>query len=255
MKTDFSDETLMRFADGELDEETAAALDRALAHDEDLAARLAVFIDTRSMLKAALQPLRDEPVPAKLVAAVQAMVDDSKRRTAEPSVSNNIVSMRPRRDRPARPSRWMLPLAASLAAFAGGLGGYWLAASAVQEGLRVAGINSPALDDALASVASGGEIEMPDSGQRFRAIATFRDDSKTLCREFEVDSADRSTVISVACRAGTEWNVRFAVVAPGDPSGYAPASSTEALDAYLAAIDAAPPMSPEDEKQALAEAK
>jgi hypothetical protein len=66
-----------------------------------------------------------------------------------------------------------------------------------------------------------------------------------------VDSADRSTVVSVACRSGAEWRVTFAVVAPGDSSGYAPASSTEALEAYLLAIDAKPPMEAAEEAQAL----
>ena len=46
-REDFDDETLMAFADGELDEATSAQLETALAADDGLAARLAVFLDTR----------------------------------------------------------------------------------------------------------------------------------------------------------------------------------------------------------------
>ena len=61
--------------------------------------------------------------------------------------------------------------------------------------------------------------------------------------------------MSVACRSGDEWRVSFAVVAPGDAGGYAPASSAEALDAYLSAIEAGEPLSAEDEAEALAEVR
>ncbi len=151
--------------------------------------------------------------------------------------------------------RWTLPLAASIAAVVGGIGGYLLALPGApeQNSLHVAGINSPALGEALATVASGQEQELPETSQRFRAIATFRDSAGALCREFEVDSPDRSTVISVACRSGNAWQVSFAVVAAGTDAGYAPASSTEALDAYLTAIAAQAPMEEGEEAQALRE--
>ena len=73
MAETFSDEILMRFADGELDEATAARLERALAADDALMVRLALFTETRAASKAALQPLLDEPVPEKLRAAVEAI--------------------------------------------------------------------------------------------------------------------------------------------------------------------------------------
>ena len=59
-------------------------------------------------------------------------------------------------------------------------------------------------------------------------------------------------MIAVACNAAGEWLISFAVSAPGDAGGYAPASSTEALDAYLSAIEAGEPLSAEEEAAALA---
>lgn len=249
--TDFPDEILMRFADGELDPDTSAKLERAMETDDELVARVALFIETRAEAQAALKPLLDEPVPEHLVAAVERMVEE--KRAKESPVATIVPFRKPAQERsPVR--QWALPLAASVAAVLGGLAGYWAAGSGV-DSLQVAGVSSPALRDALETVASGDEIQLPGSNQRFRVIATFRDSARALCREFEVDSPDRSTVISVACHSGDDWRVSFAVVAPGDSTGYAPASSTDALDAYLSAIHAEAPMPVEEEAQALGEVR
>ena len=44
----FSDETLMAFADGELSEEDQRSVEQALEKDEALAARVAIFLDSRT---------------------------------------------------------------------------------------------------------------------------------------------------------------------------------------------------------------
>ena len=83
-------------------------------------------------------------------------------------------------------------------------------------------------------------------------IASFRDVDDQLCREFEIDRPDRTTFVSVACRAGGTWSVQFTVAAASqNDSGYAPASSLEALDAYLQAVGAGEPLSEAAEKAAL----
>ncbi|RWP51455.1 anti-sigma factor [Mesorhizobium sp.] len=250
----FSDEILMRFADGELDPETVARIEQAMEIDDRLVTRVAMFIETRAQAQAALKPLLDEPVPEKLVAAVEQMVEAKR-------ASEKAASVLPfgggRMAGPPSRSQWLLPIAASLAAVVGALAGYWAAGTneRAQGGLWVAGVIRPALGQALETVESGKEIKLAGISDRFRAIATFRNNSQDLCREFEVDSQDRSTVMSVACRSGDEWRVSFAVVAPGDAGGYAPASSAEALDAYLSAIEAGTPMSAEEEIQALTEVR
>jgi anti-sigma factor RsiW len=252
-KTDFSDETLMRFADGELDPKMAAEIERAMETDDELVPRVAFFLETRAAAQTALEPLLDEPVPAELTQAIEAMVAKKK------ADDLGAASVLPFRRRTANDQvvarRWFTPIAASLTAILGGLGGYWLAQSEepASAELHVAGVSASALNEALATVASGQERQLAGSNQRFRAIATFRDNTQALCREFEVDSPDRSTVVSVACRSGEQWRVAFAVAAAGGSGGYAPASSTDALDAYLSAIDAKPPIEASEETKALAE--
>jgi anti-sigma factor RsiW len=251
----FSDEILMQFADGELDPDMVARIERAMETDDRLVTRVAMFIETRAQAQAALKPLLDEPVPEKLVAAVEQMID--ARRGGEKTAASVLPFGGRRIAGPPSRSQWVLPIAASLAAVVGALAGYWAAGTneRAQGGLWVAGVIRPALGQALETVESGKEIRLAGISDRFRAIATFRNNSQDLCREFEVDSQDRSTVVSVACRSGDEWRVSFAVVAPGDAGGYAPASSTEALDAYLSAIEAGAPMSAEEEVQALSEVR
>jgi anti-sigma factor RsiW len=253
----FPDEMLMRFADGELDADEMAVIEKAMETDDDLVARVAMFIETKAQAQAALKPLLDEPVPEKLKAAVEDMIAAKRAKNGQGEAGSAKVvpfAVPQRAARPAAAPQWTLPLAASIAAAViGGMVGYWAGGSPSQPGgLSVAGIVDAPLGDALATAPSGEEIALAPGG-RFRAIATFRDDAQNICREFEVDAADSSTVVSVACHADGAWRVDFVVAAPADAGGYAPASSTEALDAYLGTIEAGEPLSAEDEAQALAD--
>jgi len=254
---EFDDETLMAFADGELDEETAAAVEKAMETKDDLARRVELFLQTRVQAKAALGPLLEEPVPERLSQSVRRMIDEAKRRgfPSDDSEAPRVVALKANDNRVPSPSQrsWIIPLAASLLAVVFGIGGYLagIGTQDVPQGLEIAGLNSPALSEALGQVASGEEAFLAGSDDRMRVNATFRDETGALCREFEIDSADRSAVVSVACRSNDAWAVNFAVVAPAGGGGYAPASSTEALDSYLAATGAHEPLSREDEVAAL----
>lgn len=65
----FSDETLMAYADGELDPATRNAVERAIRADPTLAAKVRQHGAMRSNVFAAFGPIIDEPVPARLKAA------------------------------------------------------------------------------------------------------------------------------------------------------------------------------------------
>lgn len=258
-KPQFDDETLMAFADGELDAETRLAVEKAMETDNTIADRVALFARTGALGKQALGPLADEPVPEALLASVKAMVEDHARTGGEESVGeNNVIPLAAATRKPwgASSSRWAMPLAASVALVIGGLAGFYIASTPggnTVDGLRIAQFDQPGLIDALGAVPSGSDITLASTGDRLRMIATFRDAEDGLCREFEVDRDDRSTFVSVACRMTETWEIQFAVAAAsGSADGYAPASSLEALDAYLVAIGAGEPLSETDEKAALA---
>ncbi|AFL50991.1 anti-sigma factor RsiW [Sinorhizobium fredii] len=253
IRCEFADETLMAFADGELDDATAATIEKAM--EPDIASQVALFLEARIQAKEALRPVLDEPVPDRLSQSVWRMIDDAKRRSAPSHASEaaRVVAFEAKENRVRLQRSWIMPLAASLVAIAFGIGGYSLGIGMQDQsqGLNVTGLNGPALSDALGQIASGAEAVLAGSSDRIRVVASFRDESGSLCREFEIEAANRSTVIAVACRSNDVWAVNFAVAASAADGGYAPASSMGSLDAYLAAAGAHEPLSREDEATAL----
>lgn len=238
---DFTDEDLMAYADGELAEDRAAALDRALAEDPALAERVGLFVDTRRIAVEALRPMLDTPVPDRLVQRVRALA-------AGQAAAGNVVAFPPAKPRPI----WQLPLAASIA-LAVGLGAGLMLSGTGGSGpaLEIAAVTDSALARALATLPSG-EILTLAAGERIEVIATFRAEDEALCREFEYDHVSGTTFASIACHDGQDWQMRLAIAAPAaDATGYAPASSLEALDAYLVATNAGAPLPLAEEAAAL----
>lgn len=205
---DITDELLMAFADGELAEPEASELARRIEADPDLAARVAMFRQTRDIF--AKMPA--DPIPDALADRIRAM--------AEPAPASNVVPMR------RRVPLWQLPAAAAVA-LAVGLGA---GLSLVPSG----GTDLAVLDSLPSGEAQGGVT----------AVATFQTASGDLCREFE-----QGGMISVACRTEGGWQTRLAVATGGE--GYAPVSGVEALDAWLAGVEAGDPLDPEAEASAL----
>jgi uncharacterized protein YaiL (DUF2058 family) len=67
----FSDETLMAYADGELEPAARAEVESAMRGDPEVAARVARHQALRTDVFAAFAPVLDEPVPARLSAAAK----------------------------------------------------------------------------------------------------------------------------------------------------------------------------------------
>lgn len=241
----FDDETLMAFADGELDEATSLRLEKALESDEALAERLAVFLDTRMALAATMKPLIDEPVPDALAASVRRMVEDSKSGNSD-AAGSKIVAFR-RREKPEilrlRQS-WLAPIAASVLAVVAGAGGFVVGRGSV-------GFGAPAereLYAALDRQPSGRDIELGQSAV-LRIVSSFVDGQGEFCREYELKRQQES-MTTVACRMDGTWTTRLTLLSPR-AEGYVPVSSQETIDAYLASIEAAPPLSAEEEQRSL----
>jgi anti-sigma factor RsiW len=243
-----TDEQLMAYTDGELAPAEAAEVERALAMDESLAARAAALADARALARRALGTA--PPVSDSLTAAIRAMAEaDTVRRQAVAPTAQVIDLASRRRTVPF----WQLPIAASIALAVGVFGG-WLGKPQGEAtgGLAIAAIDNAALVEALATTKSGERAGIGGEAE-FAAIATFRDGSGQLCREFEHDDVDSGTVVAVACRDDDAWAIRFAVAAAAtDAEGYAPASSLDTLDAWLSATEAGAPLSDEEEAAALA---
>ena len=245
MQDDRIDDTvLMAHADGMLDPATALRVEAALRDDPALARRMAAFAATRDRLSEAARALKAEAVPADLLARAQGAIDAA--RGASPAGEVPSFPARARRSF-GTPS---LALAAGLA-LAVGLGAGFLAALSrpgEEPGLNLASLSTPGLAAALDRLPSGAREALPDAD--LTIIASFTDAAGAFCREFELADGGGATLVAVACRDGGTWSPRFAVAAPAT-DGYAPASSLDALEAYLSAIGASAALSPGDEARLL----
>lgn len=174
---EFDDQTLMAFADGELDDETAAAIEQAMQTTEDLARQVALFLETGAQANEALRLLLEEPVPEALGQSVRRMIDQARLRGTQSSDSEaaRVVAFKARGNQAIQhPGRsWLMPLAASLAATVFGMGGYFLGTGAQHKhhGLQVAGLDNSALSQPLGRLAAGEEAILTAPAERIRVVA------------------------------------------------------------------------------------
>lgn len=254
------DDLLMAYADGVLDDASARDVEAAMAADPDIAARVTMFARTAELLRAdAARPA--PPVPDALRARIEATLAAARQEpTAAAPAGPAGATILPflRRAAPvaaAQPAAARLALAASIALAVGLGAGFWAGQTGkpqgVTGGLRIAALDSPDLGATLASLPSG-QVATLSNGDRIAAIASFRNGAGEFCREFEQDGADGRTLVSVACHGGADWDIRLAIATPrADAQSYAPASSLETLDAFMAATEAGAPMTLDEEQAAL----
>lgn len=274
-RPDIDDETLMAFADGEAEPEVAARIEQALETDDELMARLAVFMETRARTAQTLKPLLDEPVPTALVDSVQAMIDRAgAQMPPEPKNSDpmdrqgNVTRLADHVAKRAANSheqsvrrqaseawlsafqRFRQPVAAGLLLIAGGLAGYNLAPGNANPGSDL--LADAALSAVLSTSPSGQVATLGD--RQIEPVLSLRMADGTLCREFRILDGDGGT-LALACHEGGRWKTHLAMATTRSSEGFTPAGSTETFDAYLSGVGAGPSLSSEEEASALAALK
>lgn len=206
------DETLMAYADDELDAPTRARVEAAIAQDPALAVRVQEHRALRAQLNAAFDPVLDERVPERLTTAIHA--------PAQPAPAP-IDLARVREQRAGRrPTPWSWPQWSAIAAslllglIVGRIGMNGTAAVTTRNGeLVAAGDLATALNDRLSSEANGTT----------RIAVSFRTKEGEYCRAF--NHAGKQALAGVACRTGDEWRVRAVTTASQESSEYRMASS------------------------------
>jgi hypothetical protein len=189
------DDLLMAFADGELDEIGRARVERAIAVDPELAARLEVQRRLRERLAAHYAPAMEEEVPARLRALLESDVVD-------------IGAARARRVRPVWQQVAALAATLVLGLFLGR--SFWLPEAGpvgVAGGTMVAqGTLAQALDTQLASAQARGAAT--------RIGVSFAAADGRLCRTF-----DSAAVAGLACRGDAGWQLMMTVPGSGPAAG------------------------------------
>ncbi|QDC36282.1 anti-sigma factor family protein [Sphingobium fuliginis] len=220
--TDMDEAMLIAFVDGELDEVNRRRVERAVAEDPALAARLDMHVRLRERLAGHYAPIEAEPVPAAMRTLLQ---EDAKVVPFAPPVQ-------------ARRRVWAMggAIAASLLL---GLGvGHFSGGSdgpiSIERGTMVAqGELASALETQLASAQEEAPI---------RIGLSFRRKGGGWCRSFEGQALS-----GVACREGQGWQVQQLVPGAGREGAYRQASSGDAR--LMATVDALMDGSPLDAAQ------
>ncbi|HEY9512720.1 MAG TPA: hypothetical protein VIQ48_09125 [Rhodanobacter sp.] len=192
------DDTLQAYVDGELDAAGVARVDAALAHDAVLARRVRQARVLREQVRAAFDPILDEPIPEHLSALLQPGAPPVATVAIPRAVPADRRTSGPTRRRTTR--RWFVPsaaLAASVAMLAIGL--WWHAGNdlvRVQGGQSfAAGDLSTALDQALASE--------PRPGSTVVIGLSFRAADGHVCRTFV--HHPKPTFAGLACHDADGW--------------------------------------------------
>jgi len=223
--TDIDETMLIALVDGELDEVSRRRIERAVAEDPALAARLDMHVRLRDRLADHYAPIEAEPVPAAMRALLQAEA--------------KVVPLA--RPVAARRHAWMtggaiaasLLLGLGIGHFSGG-GGGGDGPVAVEQGTMVAqGELASALETQLASAQDSAPI---------RIGLSFRRKGGGWCRSFEGQA-----ISGVACRQEQGWQVQQLVPGSGQETAYRQASSGDVR--LMATVDALMDGSPLDAAQ------
>ena len=241
-----TDEILMAFADGELEEPVAAAVARVMAQDPAVARKIVEFQQSRRLTRSVFASNLAPDVPTELRAAISAQIEayEAASKADERPAPVETKSLWARRAYPMK-----MALAASFAAVAIAAG-YFIRWQSQPEAGRFAHLEDPLVFRELSRLESGREAALPVG--RLRVISTYRLPDGSLCREFRLQSTSTATD-AVACRTD-EWNVTFALAEPTKSAEYVPSSGGDLVDTYLGTLGAGSPLEGEAEAKALVEA-
>ncbi|HEY8052580.1 MAG TPA: hypothetical protein VIE42_07220 [Steroidobacteraceae bacterium] len=225
----FSDETVMAYVDGELDDAARAALEVAMATDADLTERVARERRLRARLHSEFDPVLREPIPERLLAAANAT--SAKARTGNITWVKRI---------PARDWSWPQWSAIAASLILGVLIAPLLRHGPGQGPLGIRDgkvLASGALAHALTEQLASNQV----ANAPVQIGVSFLTRNGDYCRTFML--RDKSAVAGLACREGGSWRLQAFAATDRAISGsgeYQPAASSlppaieQSVDALIA---------------------
>jgi hypothetical protein len=190
----FSEETLMAYADNELDAQTRTAVEEAMATDPEVARRVAQHKALRGKVRLAFDNVLNEPTPQRLIDAARGV----------PAVrrEGNVIPLRRKATPPRAWPQWA-SIAASLVvgviigqAMLRGSGSDLVTSRGGQ--LLANSVLSHALSEQLASTQTDQSA--------VRVGVSFKSKAGTYCRTFTAHES--TTLAGLACRDHDDWRVQ-----------------------------------------------
>ncbi len=209
----YSDDTLMAYADGELDPAERAAIEQAMRTDPAIAAAVERHRALRADVAAAFAGILDEPVPARL----------------QPAPAN-VVSLEAVREKRTERRRWSWPEWGALAA---------TLVVGVLAGKMIPG-GGPAIAGNGNQVVARGELasalDRQVGGKTDGAVqvgVSFAARDNRYCRSFVMGAS-----AGLACREGGQWKIPVLAEAEKEAAGGYRQAGSALPPAVLDAIDA-----------------
>ncbi len=210
-----SDETLMAYADGELDLAAREAVESALREDPQIEKRLAQHRALRQQVQTAYSAELAEDVPERLLAAAKGAASKQGSRVVNLQDLRSPIGRNTSLARPWR-SRWQTAgaIAASLA-LGVGLGFFMWGRT---ESMLVRSADGALLAGGqLAEVLSAQLAAEQSPGSSVRIGLSFLAKSGDYCRAFALSGALSTS--GLACRHGEEWQVQALIQAADGKGG------------------------------------
>ena len=248
----FSDETLMAFADGELDAATRATIQAAISQDADLAQRVEHHQAIRNDVFAAFAPIVDEPVPARLKLAAAQTTSTSA--SAAIKTTNNVLQFNAAKNKDAlkKPtSGWSWQQLGGLAAMLVvgvmvGKFGWQDETNLSPNGGMLASVNGQVTAQGkLAQALTQQLASAPATDSTVKIGVSFLSKEGQFCRSFLAEDGTQNPGFSgLACKqkTGNDWQI--AVLAQtdkpatgNDQNGQYRQAAAEMPAAVLQAID------------------
>lgn len=218
-----SEEMLAAYVDDELDDASRTAVELEMMGDPELVRRVEHHRSLRRALRAAYDPVLDEPVPDRLIDAARAAPADPAR--------SSVIPLRPAPRAPV--GRWSIPqwtaIAASLVVGA-------LVSALVLRAFHAAPIGARGgqlvARGALASALSTELASRETPGAPVAIGITFVSKSGRYCRTFTLRGRD--ALAGLACRDDGAW--RIEVLARSEPSAASSGAYRQAASSMPRAI-------------------
>jgi hypothetical protein len=218
----YDDETLMAYADGELDDLLKAEISAAIERDPALALRVQQHRALRARVAAAYSAVLEQPLPERLRAAA----GGSQRR-------GDVLPFPARTSAPEARRRATREWAALAASLVLGMLLSWQFIAPSRSELVTASDGALVARGALARTLDSQLANSQRPEDPVRIGLTFRSQDGSYCRSFTLTQA---ATAGLACRVSGEWRIPVTAAVPSSETGVRQASSLP--PAVLSAIEA-----------------